>query len=220
MADIPALVASIDTRLDQLAAQISTLEDARAALQARTIIAAPAAAPAAGAATNPARRPAPQTTKPATEAARPALVAAPPELGAASATGAKTKAETTEPRRRAAARSIRGRRSGSSLSADRLRGLLADARSGLSAGAIAQQAGASYNRVLAQLRELESAGTVRRTASRRSTLWLLVTDEERIAQRAAELEGLVDARRQDRTQRRGRARVHRLQPPRESRRPD
>ena len=204
MADIPALVASIDTRLDQLAAQISTLEDARSALQARTIIAASAATRTAGAATKPTRRPAPQTTKPATKA-RPARAAA-TELGAASATGAKTKAETTEPRRRAAARSIRGRRSGSSLSADRLRGLLADARSGLSAGAIAQQAGASYNRVLAQLRELESAGTVRRTGSRRSTLWLLVTDEERIAQRAAELERLVNAVRQDRTQRRGRAR--------------
>ncbi|MGA2014675.1 MAG: hypothetical protein ABSH51_29670, partial [Solirubrobacteraceae bacterium] len=79
--------------------------------------------------------------------------------------------------------------------------------SGLSAGAIAERAGASYNRVLARLGELESSGTVRRTGSRRSTLWLLITDEERIAQRAAELERLVNARREDRTQRRGRART-------------
>jgi hypothetical protein len=34
---------------------------------------------------------------------------------------------------------------------------------------------------------------------------LLITDEERIAQRAAKLERLVGARRDDRTQRRGRA---------------
>jgi hypothetical protein len=61
--------------------------------------------------------------------------------------------------------------------------------------------------MLARLGELESSGTVRRTGSRRSTLWLLITDEERIAQRAAELERLVNARREDRTQRRGRART-------------
>jgi hypothetical protein len=175
MAAIPALVASIDTRLDRLAGQISTLEDARAALQARTLIPAPAAAGVAGAATKPARRPAPQTTKPATGAARPARAAACPNLDAPSATGAsistktktKTKTETTAPRRRAAARSIRGRPSGSSLSADQLQRLLADARSGLSAGAIAKQPGASYGRVLAQLRELEFSGTVRRSGSRR-----------------------------------------------------
>jgi hypothetical protein len=47
----------------------------------------------------------------------------------------------------------------------------------------------------------------RRTGSRRSTLWLLITDEERIAQRAAELERLAGGRREDRTQRRGRARA-------------
>ena len=205
MADIPALVASIDARLDQLAAQISTLEDARAALQARTIIAAPAAAPAAGAATNPARRPAPQTTKPATAAAHPARPAAPPKLSEASATSAKT--NVPEPRRRAATTGARGKRSGSSLSPDQLERVLADARSGLSAGAIAEQAGASYNRVLVQLRELESSGTVRRTGTRRSTLWLLISDEERIAERAAEIERLAGARREDRTQRRGRART-------------
>jgi hypothetical protein len=215
MADIPALVASMDTRLDQLAAQISTLEGARVAVQERTIITAPAATGAAGPATKPARRRALNTTKPPTEATRPRLrrAGATPERGGPSATVTKSKAktetetETIEPRRRAAGAAIPGRRSGSSPSPDGLQRLLADARSGLSAGAIAQQAGASYSRVLAQLRELESAGTVRRTGSRRSTLWLLITDEERIAQRAAELERLVGARREDRTQRRGRARA-------------
>jgi hypothetical protein len=115
-------------------------------------------------------------------------------------------ATSVEPRRPAVAKATKGTRSGSLLSAEQLQRLLADAASGLSAGAIAQKAGAGYNRVLAQLRQLEFAGTVRRTGSRRSTLWLLITDEDRIDQRAAELERLAGARRQDRTQRRGRAR--------------
>ena len=77
----------------------------------------------------------------------------------------------------------------------------------MSAGALAEQAGAGYGRVLALLRELEAAGRVRRTGARRSTLWRLVTDEERIAQRAAELEAQIQARRNDPTRRRGRARA-------------
>jgi transposase len=85
--------------------------------------------------------------------------------------------------------------------------LLADVSSGLSASAIAERAGVGNSRVLALLRELEASGKVRRTGSRRSTAWLLITDEDRIAQRAAELERLVGARREDRSQRRGRARA-------------
>jgi sugar-specific transcriptional regulator TrmB len=72
---------------------------------------------------------------------------------------------------------------------------------------IAERSGVSYSRVLALLRELEASGTVRRTGSRRSTRWLLITDEDRIAQRAAELERLFVARGDDRSQRRGRARA-------------
>ena len=63
------------------------------------------------------------------------------------------------------------------------------------------------SRVRAQLRDLEAAGRVRRTGDRRSTRWLLIVDEDRIAERVAELERLVGARREDRTQRRGRARA-------------
>jgi hypothetical protein len=47
---------------------------------------------------------------------------------------------------------------------------------------------ASYRQVLDPLRELENAGPVRRTGTRRTALWRLITDEERIAERAAELE--------------------------------
>ena len=71
--------------------------------------------------------------------------------------------------------------------------LLADTSAGLSANAIAKQAGAGYSRTLKLLHELEAAGQVRRSGSRRSTVWQLITDEEGIAERAAELERLRSA---------------------------
>lgn len=91
------------------------------------------------------------------------------------------------------------------MSPEQLERLLADAHSGLSAGAIAEQTG--YSRVLAQIRDLEAAGNVRRTGSRRTTLWRLITDEDQVAQRTAQLERLVGARHGDRTQQRGRPRA-------------
>ena len=48
---------------------------------------------------------------------------------------------------------------------------------------IAERAGAGYDPTLELLRELEAAGQVRPSGSRRSTVWRLVTDEERIAER-------------------------------------
>jgi DNA-binding IclR family transcriptional regulator len=48
------------------------------------------------------------------------------------------------------------------LTAEQLERLLADVTPGLSAGAIAQQAGVASSRVLALLRELEASGKVRR----------------------------------------------------------
>ena len=118
MADIPALVASIDARLDQLAAQIHTLQDARTALQAQTPIAAPVPPKVSGAAAKRTRRPPSQTTKPATARARPAPRSALPTISEASATGDETK--VPKPRRRAATTGTRGNRSGSSLSAEQL----------------------------------------------------------------------------------------------------
>jgi DNA-binding Lrp family transcriptional regulator len=111
---------------------------------------------------------------------------------------------STHPRR--AARAAPRKQAGPSLSAEQLERVLADATSGLSAGAIAERLGAGYSRVLAQLRALEASGKIRRTGSRRSTQWLLITDEDWVAQRAAELERLVGVR-DNRSQRRGRARA-------------
>jgi hypothetical protein len=201
MPDIPTLVASLDTRLDELVTEISTLEAARAALT-RTLAAPPTTAAHNGATPKRPRRPAPQTNTAAPTPGPPATDPR-PEL-ATTATGSKSDASTA--RRRASA-TTSPRKRVSSLSAEQLEQLLAGGRSGLSAGAIAEQVGVGYSPVLARLRELEASGRVRRTGSRRSTLWRLVTDEDRIAQRRAELERLVGARRDDRTQRRGRARA-------------
>jgi len=203
MSYISALVASLDTRLDELAAEIVTLEDTRATLQRRTL-AAPSTAAPKGATSKRPRRLTAQTKTPGPKARRPATDPK-PELAVMAASGSWSR--TSEPRRRASATTTPRSRAGSSGCGEQLERLLADARSGLSAGAIAEQAGVGYSRVLSQLRELEAGGKVRRTGNRRSTLWLLITDEDRIAQRAADLERLTGARRDDRTQRRGRARA-------------
>ena len=91
-------------------------------------------------------------------------------------------------RRKAASKGTRSRRAGVAVGTETLERLLADTSAGLSANAIAEQAGGGYNPTLKLLRKLEEAGQVRRSGSRRSTMWRLVSDEERTAEREAELE--------------------------------
>ncbi len=59
---------------------------------------------------------------------------------------------------------------------------------GMSTGALAKEAGADRDQVLGLLRDLETARRVRRTGQRRATRWHAITDEDRIQERAAELE--------------------------------
>ena len=49
------------------------------------------------------------------------------------------------------------------------------------------RANGDRDQVLTLLRELEAAGRIRRTGQRRSTRWHVITDEDRIRERAAEL---------------------------------
>ena len=58
---------------------------------------------------------------------------------------------------------------------------------GLTTSALAKQANADPRQVLPLLKELEGAGSVRRTGERRATRWHVITDEDRIKERAAEL---------------------------------
>jgi hypothetical protein len=71
MPDIPTLVASLDTRLDELVAEISTLEAARAALRTRTLAAPPTTAAHDGATPKRPGRSAPQTNSGAEARAAP-----------------------------------------------------------------------------------------------------------------------------------------------------
>ena len=187
MSDIPQLLAAIDSRLADLAAEITVLETAKAALDGpRTIGRSPAGATDAMTARSrrrsrrPRRTPSPKPTDPAVSDTTPEPVISVHDDGS-----------TTTPKRstrKAAATGTRPRRGGVPVRTETLERLLADTSAGLSANAIAERAGARYNPTLKLLRELEAAGLVRRSGSRRSTVWRLVTDEERIAERAAELE--------------------------------
>jgi DNA-binding MarR family transcriptional regulator len=58
---------------------------------------------------------------------------------------------------------------------------------GLTTAALAKETNADPGQMLPLLRELEAAGRVRRSGQRRGLRWHAVTDEDRIAARAAEL---------------------------------
>ena len=65
--------------------------------------------------------------------------------------------------------------------------LLGKTTDGLSAAAIAKETSSPPDQIRALLKNLETAGKVRRTGQRRGTRWRVVTDEDWIAERAAEL---------------------------------
>jgi CRP-like cAMP-binding protein len=93
-----------------------------------------------------------------------------------------------------ARRSRAGRRRGTpELAADALAQLV-NAGHGVSAADLAKQLNTDRSQVLARLKELEAQGTVRRTGERRATRWHAVSDEDRIRERAAELERRPKAR--------------------------
>jgi hypothetical protein len=58
---------------------------------------------------------------------------------------------------------------------------------GMTTTALAELANGARDQVLTLLRELEAGGQVRRSGQRRSTRWHVITDDDRIAERAAEL---------------------------------
>jgi hypothetical protein len=69
------------------------------------------------------------------------------------------------------------------------------ASDGLTTAGLAEEAAADRDQVLALLRELENVGRVRRTGERRGTRWHAITDDDRIQERAAELEARSRRRR-------------------------
>jgi DNA-binding IclR family transcriptional regulator len=65
---------------------------------------------------------------------------------------------------------------------------------GLTTAALADRAGADRTQVLTLLKELEAGGRVRRSGVRRATRWRRFTEEDAIAERAAELAAIPKSR--------------------------
>lgn len=93
-----------------------------------------------------------------------------------------------EPRSRGNRTPAKSRQSVEVLLAGKLEAMLRESEDGLSTVAISKSANARGSQVRGLLRELETGGQVRRVGASRATRWQLITDEERVAQRAAELE--------------------------------
>jgi hypothetical protein len=174
MTTIQEIVKSIDTRLRTLNDELKTLEAARVALDGRD------------------RKPSPRPSTTATDEHNAATRA-----NARSKASAKSKREASadvvsEPASRPPKRARRpsrprARRTSTDIPADRLESLLS-ANGGLTTSTLAEQSGGNRDQVLKLLRELEAAGRIRRTGQRRATRWHAITDEDRIRERAEELE--------------------------------
>ena len=108
-------------------------------------------------------------------------------LGGSVPTSSTTSASTTLASKPRATRTRRRRTQRTEVvPAGKLEKLLAQTDR-ISTANLAKQADAASDQVLTLLRELEAAGKVKRTGERRGTRWHMITDEERIQERAAEL---------------------------------
>jgi hypothetical protein len=190
MSDLDQIRESIEARIVELKDEITALEATRVALNAKR----------AGRTT-----PAPSTKHPgrhrnptaasngsSTAAATETSDGAAPDV--ASVAAQEAPARSPKPRRRTQTKSSKSQKRVEVLLAGKLEAMLREAEDGLSAVAIAKRSNAGYEQVLDLLRHLESTGQIRRTGSRRTSLWRLITDEERIAARVAELERLSIAK--------------------------
>ena len=168
------IVESIDNRLRELNDEIKTLDAARVALD--------------GQENRPFERPPASVTQ---RRKPPAGVRSRTNTPAQSrrATSAEVSAESPPRSRKRVRPSSRARARGAlkAIPADGVESLLS-ASGSLTTSALAEETGGNRDHVLRLLRELETAGRVRRIGQRRATRWQTITDEDRIRERAAELE--------------------------------
>jgi hypothetical protein len=178
MLDVQVIIDEIDQRLIEVREQIAALEAARRALtgmqpsRRRPAVTRPAVDP----------RPAKARRSPTTSSA-PAPAPA-PAAGRTKSKEVPSPAATSPAAR--AAKSPRRNRS-RELEPGQVEDLLRDSEDGLSVVALARRTGVSETNVRERLQGLQRSGQVRSSGSRRTSLWRLVSDEERIAERAAEL---------------------------------
>ena len=192
MSSSAEIALAINRRLAEARQQIESLEKARAALSGETVQTRrtrrrPARAQNASARAASARA---AGSMPARAAVNRAPAAATPTPAPASAeTTRETRAAKAPARATAPAVPARPRRRRArELEPGQIEALLRDAPGGRSSAAIAKETGVSDAKVRQRLRELQSAGEIRSEGARRTSLWRLVGDEERVAARAAELE--------------------------------
>jgi FaeA-like protein len=168
------IVDAIDGRLRELNEEIETLDAARSALDAREI--RPAGKSSVGA---PDRR----RSTPRASSVRPA----PPQSGREASAETPGDSAPRRPARTQRTSRPRPSRALKPIPAERLESLLSE-YGGLTTSALAEQTSVSRGQVLSLLRKLEAAGRIRRTGQRRGTRWHAFSDEDRIRERAAELE--------------------------------
>jgi hypothetical protein len=187
MSPLDQIRESIEARIAELKTEITALQAARAALHREREVSA-AAAPSA--VTESRRRRTAKATSNGRGAAsqKETGKAADAALAVVGKPSTKPAGQPPKPRARKQTKTAKSAKPVEVLLAGKLEAMLGEAEDGLSAITISKRSNASYNQVLELLRTLDSAGQVRRTGSRRTSRWRLVTDEERIAERAAELE--------------------------------
>jgi hypothetical protein len=190
MSHLDQLRESIEARIVELKDEMAALQAARAALRNDGAASAGTTAAVSAKRTPPTRRPG------ARKAARTGASAETPTSAGdgadvdAPAGPASKPAVPPKPRNRVGRKPAKSERPVEVLLAGKLEAMLAESEDGLSAVTISKRSNARYQQVLDLLRELEKTGQIRRTGTRRTSRWRLITDEERIAERAAELERL------------------------------
>jgi hypothetical protein len=181
---------SIEARLGELRSEMTSLEAARAALHSNGASRA-RSRPAGAAVRKPKRRRSSTSASAATATATPAdPPPGPTPAPAPNEPSTKPVGRSRKLLMPTESKPTTRRKPVAVLLADKLEAMLRDAENGLNATAIAKQASARDTQVRVLLRELESTGRVRRTGAGRASRWRLITDEDRIAQRTAELEAL------------------------------
>jgi hypothetical protein len=191
MSPLDQIRESIEARIAELKTEITALQAARAALHREREVSTPAAA-SLRSATQSRRRRTPKATSnergAASEKETGEGADANAAVAAAGEPSTKPAGQPPKPRARKQTKTAKSAKPVEVLLAGKLEAMLGEAEDGLSAITISKRSNASYNQVLELLRTLDGAGQVRRTGTRRTSRWRLVTDEERIAERAAELE--------------------------------
>jgi hypothetical protein len=159
-------LAEAESDAERLRAAIEILEQADTSPRVKRTRSAATAAPATATATA-----APATAAPATDAPGRAATAA-----AAAAAPAVPRKRKAAPRK--AAKSV--------VPLEKLLKVVGD-NPGMTTTSIANQTGGDQSVLLDLLKESEQKGEVRRQGQRRATSWYLVTDEDRISARAAQI---------------------------------